>query len=123
MISGFDDLRPPIPHREEALRYLAHVAERIPVAMPQPALIAVEADNAASAIIAELGRSPHHALAIATHGRSGLSRMILGSVAEEVLRATDKPVLLYRPRHANRAGELVRSTAMEVERRKMNVER
>jgi nucleotide-binding universal stress UspA family protein len=123
MIAGFDDLRPPIPHREEALRYLGHLAERIPAAMPQPELIAVEADNAAPAIIAELGRSPHHALAIATHGRSGLSRMILGSVAEEVLRATGKPVLLYRPRLTNRAGELVRSIATEDETRTMNVER
>jgi nucleotide-binding universal stress UspA family protein len=101
MIAGFDDLRPPIPHREEALRYLADLAQRVPAGMPEPELIAAEADNAASEIVTQLGRSPHDALAIATHGRNGFSRVILGSVAEQVLRATGKPVLLYRPRLAH----------------------
>jgi nucleotide-binding universal stress UspA family protein len=101
MIAGFNDLRPPIPHREEALRYLAYLAERVPAGMPEPELIAAEADNAASAIITQLGRLPHDALAMATHGRNGFSRVILGSVAEQVLRATGKPVLLYRPRLAH----------------------
>jgi nucleotide-binding universal stress UspA family protein len=69
--------------------------------MPEPELIAAEADNAASEIITQLGRLPHDALAMATHGRNGFSRVILGSVAEQVLRATGKPVLLYRPRLAH----------------------
>lgn len=33
-------------------------------------------------------------VAIASHGRSGLRRTIMGSVAEQVLRASDKPVLV-----------------------------
>jgi nucleotide-binding universal stress UspA family protein len=35
--------------------------------------------------------------AMCTHGRSGLSRWILGSVADKVLRDTHLPVLLVRP--------------------------
>lgn len=35
-------------------------------------------------------------VAMATHGRSGLKRWFLGSVAEKVLRASDIPVLLFR---------------------------
>lgn len=35
-------------------------------------------------------------IALATHGRSGLARWLLGSVAEKVLRASALPVLLYR---------------------------
>jgi len=31
---------------------------------------------------------------MATHGRSGLSRWLLGSVAEKVLRATSNPLFL-----------------------------
>jgi hypothetical protein len=31
-----------------------------------------------------------------THGRSGLGRLILGSVAEAVLRGTSTPILLLR---------------------------
>ena len=35
-------------------------------------------------------------IVIATHGRSGLRRWVLGSTADRVLRATEKPVLLIR---------------------------
>ena len=34
---------------------------------------------------------------IATHGRSGVSRWIWGSVADRVLRSADVPVLMIRP--------------------------
>jgi nucleotide-binding universal stress UspA family protein len=36
-------------------------------------------------------------IALASHGRSGLTRWIFGSVAEKVLRGTYLPVLLIRP--------------------------
>lgn len=36
-------------------------------------------------------------IAMSTHGRSGLSRWILGSVADRVSRGTHLPVLLVRP--------------------------
>lgn len=36
-------------------------------------------------------------IAMATHGRSGLSRWVLGSVADRVLQGSPIPVLLYRP--------------------------
>lgn len=36
-------------------------------------------------------------IALATHGRSGLRRMLLGSVADKVVRAAHTPVLLYHP--------------------------
>lgn len=59
----------------------------------------VEADlgNAAEAII-ERARSEDIALvAMTTHGRSGISRLLFGSVAEQVVRHVDVPVLLLRP--------------------------
>ena len=34
-------------------------------------------------------------IAMSTHGRSGFRRLVLGSVAEEVLRKSSKPVLVY----------------------------
>jgi nucleotide-binding universal stress UspA family protein len=37
------------------------------------------------------------AIAIATHGRGGFKRLVLGSVTDEVLRHAHKPVLVYRP--------------------------
>jgi len=36
-------------------------------------------------------------IAMCTHGRSGLSRWVLGSVADKVLRGTHLPVLMVRP--------------------------
>ena len=36
-------------------------------------------------------------IVMASHGRSGLGRLVLGSVAESVLRATPTPILLIRP--------------------------
>ncbi|MFW6200985.1 MAG: universal stress protein [Gemmatimonadota bacterium] len=36
-------------------------------------------------------------IAMATHGRSGLKRFVLGSCAEAVLRSATAPVLMYRP--------------------------
>lgn len=41
----------------------------------------------------------HHAdlIAMATHGRTGLRHLLMGSVAERVLRRVDIPVLMLRP--------------------------
>ena len=39
-------------------------------------------------------------IAMSTHGRSGISRWILGSVADKVLHATHRPLLLVRAREA-----------------------
>jgi len=39
-------------------------------------------------------------VAMATHGRSGLTRWLLGSIAEKVLRATNNPLLLVRANEA-----------------------
>jgi nucleotide-binding universal stress UspA family protein len=45
-------------------------------------------------------------IAMATHGRSGFSRWVFGSVAEKVLRAIPLPVLLIRPPGADRYTQL-----------------
>ena len=36
-------------------------------------------------------------IAMATHGRSGVSHLVAGSVAEGVIRKSGRPVLVYRP--------------------------
>ena len=56
----------------------------------------VEADPAEAIV----GRAREHnsdLIVMATHGRSGLSRLVLGSVAGEVVRNSHLPVLLVRP--------------------------
>ena len=48
--------------------------------------------------ILELARPERVAvIAIATHGRGGLRRLALGSVADKLVRAASMPVLVYRP--------------------------
>lgn len=52
--------------------------------------------------IAEMGQGestsiPCDIIALATHGRSGLTRWVLGSIAERLIEASHLPVLLIRP--------------------------
>jgi nucleotide-binding universal stress UspA family protein len=52
--------------------------------------------NAVDIIVEKAAANPSTLIAMTTHGRSGLNRWLLGSVAEKVLRATTNPVLLVR---------------------------
>ncbi|HEU5316262.1 MAG TPA: universal stress protein, partial [Chloroflexota bacterium] len=57
--------------------------------------------GSAAAGIADVAAEWHADLvALATHGRGGLSRLLLGSVAADVLRLTALPLLLVRPQAA-----------------------
>jgi nucleotide-binding universal stress UspA family protein len=49
------------------------------------------------AILDEAATEGAGAIALATHGRGGLARLVLGSVADEVIRHSDLPTLVYRP--------------------------
>ena len=57
----------------------------------------VRSGSPAAEIVAEALDSGADVIAMATHGRSGLSRAFLGSVAEQVLSESAVPVLLFRP--------------------------
>src|SRR5262245_18231515 len=57
---------------------------------------AVEKGRAADVIIETAAMEKNTLIMIATHGRSGLNRFLLGSVAEKVLRGTSNPLLLVR---------------------------
>ncbi len=54
-------------------------------------------DDAAKTIAQAAARLGVDAICIASHGRSGISRALVGSVADKLLRATRKPVLVLRP--------------------------
>jgi hypothetical protein len=53
------------------------------------------------------------AIAMSTRGRSGLRRLMLGSVAEGVVRASEVPVLLVTPANLGRGGVTVHHPALE----------
>lgn len=80
---------------EEGRRaYLTRMAAACP---PGTTTHCVTDMTAGRAILEEAVRINAGAIAMATHGRGGLSRMVLGSVADEVLRHATVPMLIYRP--------------------------
>jgi nucleotide-binding universal stress UspA family protein len=57
---------------------------------------AIQGDAAAGEIIDLALSTPHDLIAMSTHGRSGIGRWVLGSVAERVIQHSQDPVLLIR---------------------------
>lgn len=57
----------------------------------------IEAADPARALVTEAAGESGVVFALATHGRGGLRRMVMGSVAERVVADSRAPVLLYRP--------------------------
>jgi nucleotide-binding universal stress UspA family protein len=96
--TGFGDGRRSIGSRDQAITYLNDVAQRFRGRMPDPILAALEDPQPANVITSLLAAGEYDVVAMATHGRSGLSRLFMGSVAEEVLHSTHRPILMYRPR-------------------------
>lgn len=81
----------------DSLQYLELVA----ASFPEPSTVdcRVEVRDAPSAIVERAGAEAHTLIAMSTHGRSGLGRWLLGSVADKVLHATRNNLLLVRPTH------------------------
>ncbi len=57
----------------------------------------IDAVDVARAIVDFAQREQASYIAMATHGRSGLRRLLLGSVAELVIRHSHVPVVVYPP--------------------------
>ena len=53
-------------------------------------------ESVAGLIIAEAERWPADIVVLGTHGRTGLAHLLMGSVADGVIRGCAKPVLLLR---------------------------
>lgn len=58
----------------------------------------VLAGRAAEAISEFAQQNTVDLIAIATHGRSGISRLVFGSVADRLIRSSTVPIVLIRPR-------------------------
>lgn len=76
--------------------YLQRVADRLRRETSKVRTKVVEHGPAADVILFE-ATDPTTAIALATHGRGGLTRMIFGSVADKVVRGAIGPVLIVRP--------------------------
>ena len=84
----------PEPSSERILRMLEDVRPKDPqvpfthrITMGDPAaeIVRIAAEEGAALIV------------LGTHGRTGMARLVMGSVAEAVVRRAPCPVLVYRP--------------------------
>jgi nucleotide-binding universal stress UspA family protein len=83
--------------RQEAETYLARVAAGLRErSLRVETRVAIE-QQPAVAILQKAQALNIDLIALATHGRRGLSRLLLGSVADKVLRGGTLPMLVQRP--------------------------
>jgi nucleotide-binding universal stress UspA family protein len=106
----FRVLQPPVvPAMADAVPMIEDVEERIAEAREYLAPLAAELAARGIRVKAEVRRGDpvqeilaaarefdSDLIAMTTHGRSGLGRLLFGSVAEAVLRRSDIPVLMIR---------------------------
>ena len=87
----------------EARGYLAHMVDRARSYGLRVTSRAV-AGSPSTAIAAVAHEEDADLIAMATHGRGGLGRLVMGSVADATLQETTVPVLLVRPSAARQTG-------------------
>jgi nucleotide-binding universal stress UspA family protein len=80
----------------QAATYVESVAARLRSPTVKVSTRVVVEPGIAQAVLHEASLAGAELLALATHGARGLRRMVLGSVADKVLRGADRPVLLTR---------------------------
>jgi nucleotide-binding universal stress UspA family protein len=102
--------------KQEAEKYAKSVAERTAMELAEFNLkvssSVVDSADVAGTIVQEVAgardvamSTGYDLIAIATHGRSGLVRLVMGSVTEHVLGKTTLPLFLVRPARAEAASE------------------
>jgi nucleotide-binding universal stress UspA family protein len=82
---------------EEAKAYLEHVAEPLRMQGVNVECVVVQGSSIGDDIINYAQNNKIDLICIATHGHSGLGRVVFGSVAEHVLRESGLPILIIKP--------------------------
>jgi nucleotide-binding universal stress UspA family protein len=99
MASALDPAELVEVQREVADEYLNALQARLQ--SPVPFQIRESFGQPAEQIVAAAHAEGADLIAMSTHGRHGLERFFQGSVADEVLRHADVPLLLVRPAEQN----------------------
>jgi nucleotide-binding universal stress UspA family protein len=89
-------LQQAVRHTGERTLALAAEKARQSGATAETALLEASGERIASVIESDARHWKADLIVIGTHGRSGLNRLLLGSVAEGVVRVASVPVLLVR---------------------------
>ncbi len=82
---------------KESETYLKSLAEKLQTEKKLKVSYDKVYGAAGPSIVEYSGKSGIELIAIATHGRSGPGRVILGSVADHIIRHASIPILLVRP--------------------------
>jgi nucleotide-binding universal stress UspA family protein len=90
--------------RREAETYLEGKTQELGVQGLEHVNTTVILGDAAAEIIDLARNTPDNLIAMTTHGRSGIERWVLGSVAEKVVQHSRDPVLLVRPTETQARG-------------------
>jgi nucleotide-binding universal stress UspA family protein len=83
--------------REAATKYLQGQADRLRTEGFVVTTHPVEAAGAAGTIIAQADALKVDLVALASHGAGGFERLVVGSVADKVIRGSSHPTLVIRP--------------------------
>jgi nucleotide-binding universal stress UspA family protein len=81
--------------KKEAAKYLEQVSSRLAQAGIKASAV-ILSGKAADSLVRYAVNNGVDLIIMATHGRSGISKIFWGSVAEKILRATAIPVLLIK---------------------------
>jgi nucleotide-binding universal stress UspA family protein len=82
--------------KRETQSYLDQVSDRLTRTGVRQLSTAVLRGEPAEEIIKLARRTPHSLVVMCTHGRSGIGRLLLGSVTDRVVRHSGDPVLVIR---------------------------
>jgi len=83
--------------RTQAQRHLDEVAEGLRAKGVRVATKVMVGLGVAGTVLNEVNEGKADFVAMTTHGASGFRRLMLGSVADKVIRGASKPVLVLRP--------------------------
>ena len=83
--------------KQAAEEYLAKITKRFKnkgISVQSEVLVGKAADE----IVNYASKNPYTLIILATHGRSGIRRLVYGSVTESILLGVSNPILLVKPR-------------------------
>jgi len=96
-----------VSRRSEVNIYLAAVEDSLKEAGVVEVSSEVQQGSSAECILKVADAEPTSLIAISSHGRSGITRWLLGSTVDKVLKASKNPLLIVRPKD----NEAARTTA------------
>jgi len=86
--------------KQAANEYLTRIEKRLKDSSISARSVVLEG-KAADVIVDYAQKNPFNLIVMATHGRSGLSRWVYGSVAENILQGVSSPIFLVKPQQSN----------------------